>query len=542
MRLLQRSTRHFLVTDTGREFYAHCMAMLVEAEAALEVMKRNGGTPQGIVRMSCPTALLAYRIGDLVSRFMAECPGVQVHLEATNRRVDVLGEGFDIALRVRFPPLEDSGLVMRVLSASPQRLVASPGLLDGRKSPLAPADLADWPSLDWGPARDHLWDLEGPDGATAQVRHRPQYITDDMTALRQAALRGIGVVQLPCMVSSSSYRHQIESDIEPFRGLLMGLFFLAVGMSLDLAIVAAEWPLLLAMLLAFMAAKGAMVYGVARLFGSARQQALRRTSMFLQGGEFAFVLYAAATSRGVIDARENALFVTVVILSMTASPLLMIVTDRLLTTEASMDGVDAAGLKGRVLLIGFGRFGQIACQLLLSSGVKLSVIDKDPNRIRDAERYGFKVYFGDGARLATLHHSGAADAGAIMVCVDDRQDALAIVKLAQHAFPQARLLVRSFDRNHAVDLIRAGVDYQVRETAESAYLMGAEGLRTLGFAEVDIEEATDDIRRRDAERLSEQVQGNLMSGRDRLHLQAVPEPLRGPTASPGSASPTCPIP
>ena len=111
------------------------------------------------------------------------------------------------------------------------------------------------------------------------------------------------------MLSSSSYRHQIESDIEPFRGLLMGLFFLAVGMSLDLAVVAAEWRLLLSMLVAFTVAKGAVVYAVARLFGGSNHQAVHRTSMFLQGGEFAFVLYAAATSGGVIDARENALFV-----------------------------------------------------------------------------------------------------------------------------------------------------------------------------------------------------------------------------------------
>ena len=330
------------------------------------------------------------------------------------------------------------------------------------------------------------------------------------------------------MLSSSSYRHQIESDIEPFRGLLMGLFFLAVGMSLDLAIVAAEWPLLLAMLLAFMLAKGAMVYAVARLFKSANRQALRRTSMFLQGGEFAFVLYAAAMAGGVIDARENALFVTVVILSMAASPLLMIGADRLLTRQKSMEGVDAAAnLKGRILLVGFGRFGQIASQVLLSSGVKLSVIDNNPDRIRDAERYGFKVYFGDGTRLATLQQSGAADAASIMLCIDDPQAALQIVKLARHEFPQARLLVRSFDRNHSVQLIRAGVDVEIRETVESAYLLGAEGLRALGLAEVDIAQAADDIRRRDAERLSEQVQGDAMSGRQHLHI---PEPLSRPSS------------
>ncbi|HEV2553360.1 MAG TPA: monovalent cation:proton antiporter-2 (CPA2) family protein [Bosea sp. (in: a-proteobacteria)] len=324
------------------------------------------------------------------------------------------------------------------------------------------------------------------------------------------------------MLSSSSYRHQIESDIEPFRGLLMGLFFLAVGMSLDLAVVAAEWPLLLAMLAAFTVAKGVVVYAVARLFAGSNHQALHRTSMFLQGGEFAFVLYAAAATGGVIDGRENALFSTVVILSMALTPLLMIATDRLLRSDVSMEGIDAAsGLKGRVLLVGFGRFGQMVSQVLLSKGIELAVIDKEPDQIRDVARYGFKVYFGDGARLDVLRHSGAGEADAIMICIDDPKAALQIVELAQNEFPQAKLLVRSVDRGHAVDLIRAGVDYQIRETVESAYLMGAEGLRALGFADVDIEEAAEDSRRRDNARLAQQVQGDAMSGRDTLHIQSV---------------------
>ncbi|MGF7151144.1 glutathione-regulated potassium-efflux system protein KefB [Sphingomonas zeicaulis] len=331
------------------------------------------------------------------------------------------------------------------------------------------------------------------------------------------------------MLSSSSYRHQIESDVEPFRGLLMGLFFLAVGMSLDLSVVAAEWPLLLSILAAFTVAKGVVVYGVARLFGSDNHQALHRMSMFLQGGEFAFVLYAAATSGGVIDARENALFATIVILSMALTPLLMIAADRLLRTEASMDGVDIAhGLKGRILFIGFGRFGQIASQALLARGIDLTVIDNNPDRIRDAARYGFKVFFGDGSRLDTLHHSGASGADAIIVCIDDRKAALQIAELVRHSFPQARLLVRSYDRGHAVDLIRAGVDYQVRETVESAYQMGAEGLRAVGFAEADVDETVEDIRRRDEERLAEQVQGDAMSGLDHVFTQPIPEPLTAP--------------
>ncbi|MEP7456546.1 monovalent cation:proton antiporter-2 (CPA2) family protein [Phyllobacterium sp. SB3] len=334
------------------------------------------------------------------------------------------------------------------------------------------------------------------------------------------------------MLSSSSYRHQIESDIEPFRGLLMGLFFMAVGMSLDLSVVATKWWLLLAMLGAFTVTKGIMVYAVARSFGSSHPQALHRTSMFLQGGEFAFVLYAAAAAGGVIDGRESALFTTVVIFSMALTPLLMLAADRLLSSEASMEGVEVAqDLNGRVLMIGFGRFGQIASQLLLSRGVNLSVIDMSPASIHDAARFGFKVFFGDGTRLDTLRHSGAASADALMICIDDPKATMQIVELAQHAFPQAKLLVRSYDRVHAVELTRAGVDLQIRETAESAYLMGAEGLRALGFADMDIEETAKDIRQRDLSRLTEQVQGDHMSGRDRLHIQPVPQPLNGTQSS-----------
>lgn len=143
--------------------------------------KRERSEPQGTVRMSCPTALLEYRIAGLVAQFMVEYPRVQVHLEATNRRVDVMGERLDLALRVRFPPLEDSDLVMRVLSDSQQRLVACPAFLEGRALPKHPADLAGMPTLDWGPPRDHVWHLVGPQGMEAQVRHQPRYVTDDMT-------------------------------------------------------------------------------------------------------------------------------------------------------------------------------------------------------------------------------------------------------------------------------------------------------------------------------------------------------------------------
>ncbi|MDM7255411.1 MAG: monovalent cation:proton antiporter-2 (CPA2) family protein [Paracoccus sp. (in: a-proteobacteria)] len=328
------------------------------------------------------------------------------------------------------------------------------------------------------------------------------------------------------MLSGSSYRHQIETDIEPFKGLLMGLFFLAVGMSLDLSVVAAEWPLLLALLAAYVVVKAIAIYAAARIFGADNHAALHRTAMFAQGGEFAFVLYTAALGGGVFDARENVIFSTVVILSMTITPLILIASDRFLGHGASMEGLDRAhDLRGQVLVIGFGRFGQIALQMVLARGAEVSVIDTDPDRIREAEKWGFKVHYGDGARLDILHHSGAVDAEVIMVCVDDPKTATQIAELVRHEFPQAKLLVRAYDRGHAVELIRAGVDYQIRETVESAYLMGAEGLRALGCPQGVVDETLDDIRRRDSERLTQQVQGDFMAGRERLHTAPVPEPL-----------------
>ena len=149
--------------------------------------------------MSCPTALISFQFGTLVARFMAANPAVEVHLESTNRRVDVIAEGFDIAIRVRFPPLEPTDLVMRRLDESSQCLVASPSLVPVELH--SPADLDGLPSLDLGPPqRDHIWELRQADGQVAAISHRPRLITDDMTALREAAISGVGVVQLPTLM------------------------------------------------------------------------------------------------------------------------------------------------------------------------------------------------------------------------------------------------------------------------------------------------------------------------------------------------------
>lgn len=202
-RLIQRSTRRFSVTDIGQTYYAHCKAMLVEADAAQEAIDLSRAEPRGVVRMTCPVALLQTRVGAMVADFMSECPRVTVHLKAINRPVDVIAEGYDLAIRVRRPPLQDSDLILRVLSHRKQCLVASPALLKQLGTPREPSDLARLPSLDLSATtHDPSWQLVGPEGVEVLIRHQPRLITDDMIALRTAAVAGVGIAHLPRMMVS----------------------------------------------------------------------------------------------------------------------------------------------------------------------------------------------------------------------------------------------------------------------------------------------------------------------------------------------------
>jgi DNA-binding transcriptional LysR family regulator len=201
VRLIQRSTRRFSVTDIGQTFYAHCRAMLVEAEAAQEAIEVTRSEPRGVVRISCPVTLLKAQVAAMLVDFMAQHPQVDLQVDSTNRRVDIVSEGIDIALRVRRPPLEDSDLVMRVLSTRSQCLVASPALLERFGRPDSPETLSRLPSLAHGlPQQDHVWQLYRADGEERTIRHQPRLVTNDMTTLREAAVAGIGVVQLPNML------------------------------------------------------------------------------------------------------------------------------------------------------------------------------------------------------------------------------------------------------------------------------------------------------------------------------------------------------
>ena len=339
------------------------------------------------------------------------------------------------------------------------------------------------------------------------------------------------------LLSDSTFRHQLEADVDPFRSILLGLFFLSVGMSLNLTVVVADWQWVVGGVVLFRVVKALGIYGIARLFKARHTEALERAALFAQGGEFAFVLFGAAAMAGLFDARTSAIFTAIVILSMVATPLVTAVVSRWFLKEPEisiddMDGVDRAkNLRERVLVIGFGRFAQVVCQPLLARDVDVSIIDMDVEMIQAAGNFGFKVYYGDGSRLDVLRASGAGTAETILVCVDKPEAADRIVELVKAEFPLTKLFVRAYDRGHSIRLIEAGVEYHIRETFESALAFGEHVLKDLGFSEDEAFETIEDVRRRDEDRLALQVSGGLQAGRALMRGNAVtpqPEPYIKP--------------
>jgi CPA2 family monovalent cation:H+ antiporter-2/glutathione-regulated potassium-efflux system protein KefB len=317
------------------------------------------------------------------------------------------------------------------------------------------------------------------------------------------------------MLSESTYRHQLEADVEPFRGILLGLFFLSVGMALDLRVIAENLGLVLASVLGFTALKMVGIYTVARAFRASHAEALERTVLMAQGGEFAFVLYGAAVAVGLLSPEENAILVAVIIVSMAMTPLMVILHDRFAPRPApATDGVEVPeDLRGNALIIGFGRVGQIVSQPLLEEGFSISMIETDIEMIEAAREFGFRVYYGDGTRLDILHAAGAGEAGVIVACVDDREATTRIVELVKAEFPMVPILARAFDRQHALELAALGVDWQVRETFGSAMMLGEQTLTTLGVGPEAAAEAMRRVRQRDERRLERELVGGIRAGR-----------------------------
>lgn len=342
------------------------------------------------------------------------------------------------------------------------------------------------------------------------------------------------------LLSESAFRHQLEADIEPFRGLLLGLFFVGVGMSLNLGIIADNFGFIALAVVAFMAAKGTGIYLVARLMKADNNEAIGRATMMAQGGEFAFVLFAAASGSGLIDEATSAIFTATVIMSMVLTPFMLMALRALQRrrTEPVEEAEAPDSLESPVLLIGFGRFGQMVGQVLMRQGVDVAIIDTDVEMIQVASDFGFKVWYGDGSRLDILHAAGAGQARVVMVCIDDPEASRHIVEVMREAFPEVPVMARAYDRIGSLALIEAGVAWQIRETLESAFAFGREGLRRLGVSDADAENAVHEIRMVDEKRLQAQIADGRNAGRQFFRpWRPVPEPLTPRDSEESAAKP-----
>jgi monovalent cation:proton antiporter-2 (CPA2) family protein len=332
------------------------------------------------------------------------------------------------------------------------------------------------------------------------------------------------------MLADSPYRHELETDIEPFRSLLLGMFFVAVGMLLDLNAVADRPGFVIGMALALIAVKAAVLTGLAKLFGMETRKAWRTGLLLSQGGEFGFVLFTAAQDAVLITPEAASLFGAIVTVSMASTPFLMMFnswTERRASLRhgSDLDGPEESE-ESRAIVIGYGRFGQTVGQMLMAKGISLTLIDSKPSQIERSGGFGTKVYYGDGTRLDLLRSAGAADAKALLFCIDGNSLDARKLEPVLEAFPQAAVFVRVFDRIQLMKLGGADVAGTFREVFESAVLMGREALARFSFTEEEIQRVEAEFRRRDAERLADQSKSGDLHATQHLMFrpdQALPD-------------------
>jgi CPA2 family monovalent cation:H+ antiporter-2/glutathione-regulated potassium-efflux system protein KefB len=318
------------------------------------------------------------------------------------------------------------------------------------------------------------------------------------------------------MLADSPYRHELEADVEPFRSILLGLFFLAVGMLLDLQAIADRPVFVIAMALALIATKTAVIMGIGMAFRMTWRQAFALGLLLSQGGEFGFVLFAQAQAGYLIAPEAASLFGAIITLSMATTPFLMGVTRRFraepVAPGGERDGPQADG--ANAIIVGYGRFGQTVGQMLLLQGIPVTLIDTDIEMIDIAREFGAKVYYGDGTRLDLLRQAGAAEAELICFCMDGDQIQPETLDGIHSAFPKASIYVRVFDRRALVKLKKTSADFVVREVLESAVKMARLALRGLGVSPTDIDRAEDKYRSKDKERLALQIEaGDIRAAR-----------------------------
>ncbi|RJT21135.1 sodium:proton exchanger [Chakrabartia godavariana] len=352
---------------------------------------------------------------------------------------------------------------------------------------------------------------------TGRMGEREMFVVVGLfTVLGAAALMealhlstALGAFVAGVMLADSPYRHEIESDVEPFRSILLGLFFLAVGMVLDIPAILANPGFVFGIAAMLVLMKTGIIWAVARAFGVGGRQALGLGLLLSQGGEFGFVLFTQAQQAMLIEPEAASLFSAIVTLSMATTPFLLMVARRFEFSQeegqGDHDGPEHAS-QAKAIIVGFGRFGQTVAQMLMSRGLSVTLIDVKPAQIERSGTFGSKVYYGDGRRIDILRKAEAEEARLILFCTDDADIGPAQIGPVLEAFPQAAVMVRAYDRRQVIALSDFDLAGVVREVHESAIRMGAEALGRVGFSDEDVAETERDYRDRDRMRLEAQIE------------------------------------
>lgn len=318
----------------------------------------------------------------------------------------------------------------------------------------------------------------------------------------------LGTFVAGVVLADNEYRHELETDIDPFKGLLLGLFFIAVGASIDFNLLIQQPLLILSLVIGLAIAKFVVLFVLGRFFKVELSQSLLFAFALAQGGEFAFVLFSFAIQNNVLPADVANPLVVVVALSMALTPLLMIIYEKLIqprfaTSEDDREDDEIDDNENPVIIAGFGRFGQIVGRLLLANGCSVTILDHSPGQIELLRRFDWKVFYGDASRLDLLRAAGADQAKLFVLAIDDREKSLHIVELLHKHFPHLKILARAIDRRHAYELIREGVEVIQRETFGSALDMGTEALKLLGVRAYKAHRAARTFKQHDEEAMLE---------------------------------------
>ncbi|MFK7944853.1 MAG: NAD-binding protein, partial [Paracoccaceae bacterium] len=312
--------------------------------------------------------------------------------------------------------------------------------------------------------------------------------------------------------------HQLETDIEPFRGLLLGLLFIAVGMSVAWPLILENWTLVLFGALALVAVKCAVLYALARVFRSSNGDSLKISAVLGQGGEFGFVMFTVSVAAGVLTQNESYLLTAVVTGTMALTPLVIALADKFAERKVpNMEGIDRVeqAEAAQVIVVGFGRFGQIVGRVMKLRGYDVTLIDSSPDRIRIARTFGNKVFFGDIGRGDILRTVGAESAKAVFLCMDDPDAISQGVRALRWRFPHLTIYARAHDRVAELELYKSGADVVVREMLESGVKMARMALEKFGDGDI-ADETIEEFRRRDAELLRYQSEFGALGGYEKM--------------------------